>query len=193
MQQANDRSHRIATIPNLMSLFRLLLIPALIWLYCVKKNDAATTAVLVLSGLTDVADGFIARRFNMVSELGKALDPAADKLTQAAMLYCLLSRFCGFWLLLALLVVKESINAVTQLIVARKAGHVLGAEWHGKLSTVMLYAIMILHLVWGSIPGPVSDICIGACAAIMVLSLVLYSIRNVRILRSTGGTDQKQP
>ena len=53
MQQTNDRSHRIATIPNLMSLFRLLLIPALIWLYCVKKNDAATTAVLVLSGLTE--------------------------------------------------------------------------------------------------------------------------------------------
>ncbi len=84
---------QLFTIPNLLSLLRLCMIPLIIWLYCAKKNYALTAAVLVLSGITDTVDGFIARRFNMVTDLGKALDPVADKLTQAAMMFCLLTRF----------------------------------------------------------------------------------------------------
>ena len=72
---------------------RLCMIPLIIWLYCTQKNYALTAVVLVLSGLTDMVDGYIARRFNMVTDLGKALDPVADKLTQASVMFCLLSRF----------------------------------------------------------------------------------------------------
>ena len=83
---------KIITIPNILSFFRLCLIPVIIWLYTVEKNDAAAGAVLILSGATDVADGFIARHFHMISDLGKVLDPIADKLTQAAMLFSLCTR-----------------------------------------------------------------------------------------------------
>ena len=75
---------QLFTIPNLLSLLRLCMIPLIIWLYCTQKNYALTAVVLVLSGLTDMVDGYIARRFNMVTDLGKALDPVADKLTQAS-------------------------------------------------------------------------------------------------------------
>ena len=95
MEEQNMESYenRVLTIPNLLSFFRLCLIPVIIWLYCVREDSLGTAAVLALSGLTDVVDGRIARRFHMVSSFGKALDPVADKLTQIAMLFCLVSRF----------------------------------------------------------------------------------------------------
>ena len=81
------------TIPNMLSVFRLILIPFFVYAYCVEQNFWKTAALLALSGISDTADGYIARRFNMVSDLGKIIDPVADKLTQAAMLLCLLTRY----------------------------------------------------------------------------------------------------
>lgn len=74
------------TIPNMLSVFRLILIPFFVYAYCVEQNFWKTAALLALSGISDTADGYIARRFNMVSDLGKIIDPVADKLTQAAMM-----------------------------------------------------------------------------------------------------------
>ena len=85
---ADSTKNKILTIPNLLSLFRLCLIPVFMWLYCVEKNYLWTGIILIISGLTDTVDGFVARHFNMISDLGKILDPVADKLTQAAMLFC---------------------------------------------------------------------------------------------------------
>ena len=88
-----DNRKQLLTIPNLLSAFRILLVPVIVWLYCGRGDYPLTACVLVLSGVTDIVDGFIARRFRMVSDLGKVLDPVADKLTQAAALGCLLTRF----------------------------------------------------------------------------------------------------
>ena len=79
----------ILTIPNLLSLLRLLMIPVIVWLYVKEKNYYAATGMVILSGATDIADGIIARKCNMVSDFGKILDPIADKLTQAALIICL--------------------------------------------------------------------------------------------------------
>ena len=98
---------KILTIPNLLSFFRLCLIPVFMWLYCVERNYLWTGIILIISGLTDTVDGIIARKFNMISDLGKVLDPIADKVTQAAMLFCLLTRFPLMIAPLALMVVKE--------------------------------------------------------------------------------------
>ena len=84
---------KILTIPNLLSCLRLALIPCFVWAYLVNEDPRMTVLLLLISGLSDVADGLIARHFNMVSNLGKVLDPLADKLTQAAMLVCLTSRY----------------------------------------------------------------------------------------------------
>lgn len=87
-----EPQNRILTIPNMLSALRICMIPLLVWLYYVKQDYLRTGGLLILSGLTDVVDGFIARRFQMISNLGKVLDPIADKLTQGAMLFCLKSE-----------------------------------------------------------------------------------------------------
>ena len=177
---------RILTIPNLLSLFRLCLIPVFMWLYCVEKNYLWTGIVLIISGLTDTVDGIIARKFNMISDLGKVLDPIADKVTRAAMLFCLLTRFPLMIAPLALMVVKEFFMGVTGLMVIQKTGKVFGADWHGKVNTWLLYAMMILHVFWYNIPDIVSKVLIGICVVMMLISLVLYGRHNLKALRETG-------
>lgn len=181
-----ERKSRILTVPNLLSAFRLLLVPVIVWLYCGEENYPLTAGVLLLSGATDIADGFIARRFHMVSDLGKVLDPVADKLTQAAALICLLTRFPAVWWLLGVLVGKEIIMASMGIFVIRRTGVVHGAEWHGKLATCLIYAAIFLHIVWYDIPTAASWTLVAAGVAGILLSLVLYTIHNIRWAREPG-------
>ena len=174
--------HKIVTIPNMLSLFRLLLIPVIVWLYIVREDPLWTMIILALSGITDIVDGIIARKCNMISDFGKAFDPVADKLTQIAMLFCLVSRFKWMLLPLCVMVIKEVTAGILGLLVIRKTGKVDGAVWHGKATTVSLYSMMIIHLIWYNIPGAVSGILIGACTALALLSAFMYSRENVRIL-----------
>ena len=174
--------HKIITIPNVLSFVRLLLIPVIIWLYIVKKDPVWTTVILILSGVTDVVDGMIARKCNMISDFGKAFDPVADKLTQIAMLFCLVSRFQWMLLPLYVLVVKEITAGILGLLVIRKTGNIYGAVWHGKATTVSLYSMMILHLIWFNIPGAISGILVGGCTALALLSAFLYTRANVKML-----------
>ena len=174
--------HKIITIPNVLSFFRLLLIPVIVWLYIVKKDPIWTMAVLALSGITDIVDGIIARKCNMISDFGKAFDPVADKLTQIAMLFCLVSRFKWMLLPLCVMVIKEVTAGILGLLVIRKTGNVDGAVWHGKATTVSLYSMMILHLIWFNIPGVISGILIGACTALALLSAFMYTRENAKKL-----------
>lgn len=173
---------QIFTIPNLLSFLRLCMIPLIIWLYCSQENYALTAAMLVLSGITDTVDGFIARRFNMVTDIGKALDPIADKLTQASVMFCLLTRFQMMLIPLLLLIFKELCNGIMSLVVIKKTGKVCGADWHGKVCTWLLYAMMFLHIVWFDIPREWSTVLISICVIMMTVSFGLYMIRNYKML-----------
>ncbi len=104
------------SVPNLISYLRLILIPFIIWAYCEKESGLLTAILVAVSGFTDVLDGKIARRFNMVTDIGKVLDPIADKLTQAAMMYCLLTKYELMLPALIVLVVKEIFMAVTAIM-----------------------------------------------------------------------------
>ena len=179
----NSTQKKIVTIPNILSFFRLCLIPVIIWLYIGEKNYLWAGIVLILSGATDLADGFIARHFHMISDLGKVLDPVADKLTQAAMLFCLCTRFPLMILPLVLMIVKEGFMGISGIMIIRKTGSVFGADWHGKAVTVLLYAAMIVHVFWYEVPVLVSDLMIGACSLMIVISLLLYAKHNIRILK----------
>lgn len=173
---------KILTIPNVLSFFRLCLIPVIVWLYCVEEDSLWTMLVLILSGVTDVVDGIIARRCGMVSDFGKAFDPVADKLTQIAMLFCLVTRFPLMMIPLVILVIKEIIAAVTGLLTIKKTNEVMGAVWHGKATTVLLYAMMVIHLAWFHIPAAVSHLLIGLCTGMMLISAVLYTTRNIKVI-----------
>ena len=178
-----DKGKQILTIPNLLSMFRILLIPLIVWLYCGKQDYPLAAWVLVLSGATDIADGFIARHFHMVSDLGKVLDPIADKLTQTAALVCLLTRFQAVWWLLGVLVVKEAVMAVMGILVIRRTKAVYSAAWHGKLATCVLYGVIFVHIVWYTIPQLASALLAAAGIVCILLSLVLYTTANLRRLK----------
>ena len=179
----NNYKNKIITIPNLLSLFRLCLIPVILWLYISKKDYLGTLVVLMISGITDVLDGIIARKCNMISDFGKAFDPIADKLTQAAMLSCLVMRFKYMIVPLGMLVIKEVFTGITAIISIRKTDTVKGADWHGKLTTVALYLMMSIHLIWFNIPLAVSLIMVGICIGIMMMSFIMYSMRNIKAIK----------
>lgn len=185
-KKQNSSAGRIFTIPNILSFFRICLIPVIVWLYLVKKNYTRTVCILILSGVTDTVDGFIARRFNMVSNLGKVLDPIADKLTQAVMLVCLFTRFPMMIVPLVLMLVRELFMGVTGLMIIKRTGNVLGACWHGKTATCLLYVMMILHVFWYDIPALISDFAITACILMVAVSFGLYGVRNMKILKQSG-------
>ena len=114
--------------------------------------------IFIISGLTDIVDGFIARKFDMISDFGKAFDPVADKLTQIAMLFCLVTRFPLMLIPLIILIVKEALAAIMNMITLEKAGFVVAAKWHGKLNTVLIYSMMFVHIVWFTIPKTISNV-----------------------------------
>lgn len=169
------------SIPNLLSYFRLLLIPLFIQLY-IRGDFTEALITLAASGLSDIIDGRIARKYNMVTDLGKVLDPVADKLTQCAMMICVATRYPLMWWLLGIHVVKELIMIVVGYYVLKKTDTVNSAIWCGKLCTGVIYAVMMSHVILPNIPQSVSAASAAVCAGLIVLSLVVYTARYVRLL-----------
>ncbi len=185
MEQKNYKK-AVFTIPNLLSCVRLGLIPVIVWLYVEKESYQWAGYILILSGLTDIVDGFIARHCHMISDVGKVLDPIADKLTQAVMLVCLMLRYPDILWPLVLMVVKELFMAISGLLVIKRTGKVLGANWHGKAATVLLYVTIFLHIFWHDIPKFLSRGSIAACCCMILLSFILYGLRNHQVLKGSA-------
>ena len=120
----------IFTIPNLLSLFRLVLIPVYIILY-LNATDAAdyilAAAILAVSCITDMIDGKIARHFNLISTVGKILDPVADKATQFSLIICLALKYPVLWYLVALFVIKEGFMLIAGGLRLKKGKMLKGA------------------------------------------------------------------
>lgn len=189
LQQNNKKKikNEIFTIPNILSFFRLALIPLIVWLYCFKESYLWVAILLIISGLSDIVDGYIARRFNMISDFGKALDPIADKLTQISMLGCLVTRFSLLAIPLVLLSLKEATALILRGIILKKTKSVQGAVWHGKMNTVLIYSTIFLHIIWYNIPAIISNVTIVISTAAIILSFVLYTIENIKYLTLSGG------
>ena len=177
------RKETVLTIPNLLTLVRLMLIGPIVWAFVGARDSKLTAILLTVSGATDVLDGWIARHFHMISPLGKALDPLADKLTQFAVFICLATKYPVMRLPLFLLVVKEIATGLMGLMAFRYTGEVLGAQWHGKAVTCLLYGLMIAHILWQEMPASLSNTLTGLCMAMMTLSFALYARRNIRAIQ----------
>lgn len=177
------RKNQILTIPNLLSFIRLALIPLIVWLYSVEKNYYAAIGVIILSGATDIIDGWNARHFNMISDFGKALDPLADKLTQAALLLCLLSKYAMLWGIIILFVFCEISKFTLNIIIAKKYDEVNSAKWYGKVNTVVIYATMLLLILFPQMNDIAANLLIMICGAVMITAHILYFIFLGNILR----------
>lgn len=168
-----DRN-QIWSIPNLISLFRLLLIPLLVTLYW-KGRTIAALIVFGVSAASDILDGQIARRFDMVTDLGKMLDPLADKLTQGAAAVCVARNHPQVFLLFGLMAVKELTQAFIGVRSMKKTGQAFSAKWYGKACTVITTACLMVMFAFPRIPENWINGMLLLCGAVMVVTLALYA------------------
>ncbi len=181
----------IFTIPNALSLFRFILAGVFLWMYYASEIENKRywlTGVLLLSAVTDFLDGKIARRWNMVSEIGKILDPIADKLTQCVLIVCLLSEYPLLRAVFALFLVKEILVAAAGYKVLEKTEHD-GAMWYGKVNTAVFYAVMVILIFIPWIPYSLANVLIAVSGCFMLLAFVMYIRKFSRILRGKSGKD----
>ena len=178
--QENRYQTRIITIPNVLTLIRLLLIPLFIWLYCACKEHIWSAVVVVTSGLTDMLDGFIARKCHMESNLGRILDPVADKLAQAAMCFAMIYRYPIMLWVLVFFAVKELIMAALGWFYMRRTGVVNSARWYGKASSIVQYATMLALILNPAISEYSAHVLISLCMLTHAVSLLLYVIFYIR-------------
>lgn len=172
----------IFTIPNILSYFRIALIPVFVILFlnAYSRNGigyhVGAVVTLVVSGLTDMLDGRIARKFDMITELGKIVDPLADNLTQFAVVVCLAIEYRLLIPVIALLVIKELSMAVLGVVFLRKGRKLKGAHWYGKVSTVVFYAVMFILLAvpYSKMPFALSTVLITISGAWMLFSFIMY-------------------
>ena len=174
----------ILTIPNILSFIRILIIPVIVYLYCFKHDNIGALVWVIISTLTDIADGFIARRFNMITDFGKFIDPVADKATQLAVFACLVTKFPLMLLPFIVLLVKELSSLALRFYVYKQTEIVEGAKWHGKASTGVVILIVTLHLAWANIPSAVSTGAIIFSTAFMLFSATLYTIETLNCLKN---------
>ena len=176
------------TIPNLIGYLRILLIPVFCWLYIRADTPAdymLATGVVLFSSFTVLFDGLIARKFNQVTDLGKILDPVADKLTHGAMAICLLTRYPLMWALLGLMLLKEGYMAIMGLKFLKKGRMMDGAMWYGKVCTASLFVGMVVLFFGFSFSRTIANIVIAVLMMIMAVTLLLY----IRFYRKMEASD----
>ena len=174
------------SIPNLMGYFRILIIPVFLYLYykaATPQDYLIAFLVLAVSLITDLLDGKIARKFNMVTDFGKALDPIADKLTQGALAIAVSFRYPFILLFLVLFVCKEAYMGIMGLYLKKKRNAWNGAKMHGKICTVVIDVVTFSLLLFPNISDTIANVLILAMILVMCYSLARYMFFHISILK----------
>ena len=132
-------------IPNILTILRFIFIPIILY-FIFTGNYILGFIFFTISGITDILDGFIARKFNLISNFGKLMDPLADKLTQISVLATLVTvEIIPVWIL-AIVIFKELIMVVGASFLYGK-DVVVYSKWYGKLATVLFYLAIVISLI----------------------------------------------
>ena len=167
----------ILTVPNLLSLFRLLLLPVYARIYLNATEDyqyLLAGGIMALSCLTDLIDGKIARHFNQITNLGKILDPLADKITQFTLTLCLSLKYPVLHPVLALFVVKEVFQLVVGLAFLMKGRMLPGALMAGKICTTVLFVSLITLVLLPNMNPVLVDLIAIVDGIFLVISFISY-------------------
>lgn len=193
MPQEKKPINQNLTVPNALSVLRIIVIPFFAWFF-MHDQLAIAVALLVLSGLSDCVDGFIARKLNQVTELGKMLDPLADKLTQGVVALCLAIKFPVICPALLVFILKELVMLCGAILLLKKKKRPCAAQWYGKVATVMFYiSVSVIVVIDGFFPVKpvtfevVAYVLLILTAAMMIYSAVRYFQIFLTILRSEDG------
>lgn len=172
------------SIPNVLCYIRFLLIPIFVMQYIKAeepKQYMQAAAIVLASGLTDFLDGFIARTFNMVTELGKLLDPLADKLTQASLIFVLIVEIKWMFLLLILFVAMQLFMFIAGLAMLKKDKRLDGSKWFGRVSTAVFYAVMLVLVALPELSEATQNILMMVCGIFLTMSFALYIREYIRM------------
>ncbi|MDF2611507.1 MAG: hypothetical protein K0R92_2981 [Lachnospiraceae bacterium] len=180
-------------IPNILCYIRFLLIPVFVYLYmkAEQPGEYLRAALVVLaSGMTDFLDGFIARRFDMVTDLGKIIDPIADKLTQASLIFVLGVKIKWMFLLLILFVIMQLFLLIAGIVMLKKGTKLNGAKWFGKVSTTVFYAVMLVLVAIPTLNITVTNVLMLVCGAFLLLSFLLYINEYLHMYHNLRSTEE---
>lgn len=196
MEKEVRMKNKNLTVPNALSALRIVIVPFFAWAF-LSGHVALSAILLGLSGLTDCFDGMIARKLNQVTDLGKMLDPLADKLTQGIVALCLAVRFPSIRILLLIFVAKELGMLCCAVILLQKKKRPCAAKWYGKVATVMFYVSVGLIVVLdgffhlsGTAFEVVSYALLLLTALMMIYAAVRYFQIFLQILRSDDPKDE---
>ena len=180
----------VKIVPNILSIFRICLVPVFVIVYFTDNNDIKYYAILIyfIAGLSDFLDGFIARRFNAQSKLGKLLDPLGDKLMAFTVLVCITITNTASrpFLISAALVffIKEILMGIGGLVLHKKAHVELPpANFIGKASTIVFYAVFIALMLF-NIPNFVVIILVSLAIGLSLIALAGYIYSYIKIMKS---------
>jgi CDP-alcohol phosphatidyltransferase len=182
----------VLTIPNLLSLIRLAIIPFICIAYFYGKYFAAA-GLIVLSALTDIADGIIARKCNMTSDLGKMLDPFADKMTEGVLILALAFTYRPMIALVVTFALLEITKGIMGSLAVKKTGEVKSAKWFGKLNTAYLYETILVMIIFRDMDELVIKIKVAVAFIFMAASFVLYLLIYCESIRLSKADRKKAP
>jgi cardiolipin synthase len=139
---------KLKNIPNMLSVLRIILV--FVFVFCFFYFEEAYIALIVflVAGLTDVIDGYLARRNNWITKLGKILDPFADKLMQCTVLICLLIEGLIPWWLVLPFFIKELFTLIVGFFVIKKRDVAVVSKWYGKLTVCIFYATIAASIIF---------------------------------------------
>lgn len=183
-------------LPNILCYLRILMVPLFLHMYFTAETQRdyyMATAVVMASGITDFLDGQIARRCNMITDLGRIIDPVADKLMQLAMVAALMFKIQYMHLLVIYLIVKEAVMAGLGFICMKTIHRRLnGAKWYGKVCTALLYVVMLVLVAFPQLNSTYQRVLLLVCAGGLTLSFVMYiRIYIIMIIDSKSGREDK--
>ncbi len=173
--------------PNMLSIVRIILVPVFIATFFSGTEHARLWAVVVyvLASVTDVLDGYLARKYNLTSKLGLILDPLGDKLLAASMLYCLARvDVIPYWVL-GIYVAKELSIAAGSLLIHRHAGGTVPhSNYLGKAATVTFFVVCLSLSLFPSIPKSAAVLMVSAALCVSILALINYAIGYFSVLKT---------
>jgi cardiolipin synthase len=171
-------------IPNLLSVIRLICIPFFVWQFS-SGNRFAAAGIFCFASATDVLDGYLARRNKWITNVGKILDPTADKLMQFTVLLCLTldlwdnKIFLVPLTVLVLFVLKEICMLIGAIIILRTKYSVVGSVWYGKLATVVIFVLTLTMMMYPDNAVLNIVLCL-LLIAIILFALIMYYIKVFR-------------
>lgn len=199
-----DLSNRAFTIPNIICLVRILLITPFVNFFLDEQYIWAAV-VIIASGLSDCFDGMIARKFNQESELGKILDPLADKLTLLAVGICLCVIEPFFLPVVIILVLKDILMLIGSSKVVKMGIIVPKSKWYGKVGTVMFYVtvtFIVFVEMMQSMDDPliyieyetgkwISMVMLCLTAVMMIFAFIMYTKTYREIMRRAEASKEE--